>query len=168
MAGVKVTDLTPLATADPTDVMYIVDTSSNTSKQIEVQNLVGGIPDIQSGTWNPTVTNAGSNPTVNVLAGNYSRVGGVVTCSLFLDITMDATENQAAFTLTLPIASDFQIAKNAFGIVSYNGGGVLLSEFVNWGIAADTVLDEITINIEAATIGTSFQYIYVILQYEIL
>jgi hypothetical protein len=40
MAGVKVTDLTTLGTADPTDVMYIVDTSTNTSKQIEVGNVV--------------------------------------------------------------------------------------------------------------------------------
>jgi hypothetical protein len=40
MAGVKVTDLTPLATAASDDVMYIVDTSSNTSKQIEVGNVV--------------------------------------------------------------------------------------------------------------------------------
>jgi hypothetical protein len=40
MAGVKVTDLTPLPTAASDDVMYIVDTSSNTSKQIEVGNVV--------------------------------------------------------------------------------------------------------------------------------
>jgi hypothetical protein len=40
MAGVKVTDLTTLGTAASDDVMYIVDTSSNTSKQIEVGNIV--------------------------------------------------------------------------------------------------------------------------------
>lgn len=40
MAGVKVTDLTPLATAANDDIFYIVDTSSNTSKQIEVGNVV--------------------------------------------------------------------------------------------------------------------------------
>jgi hypothetical protein len=40
MAGVKVTDLTTLGTAASDDVMYIVDTSTNTSKQIEVGNVV--------------------------------------------------------------------------------------------------------------------------------
>lgn len=40
MAGVKVTDLTTLGAADATDVMYIVDTSANQSKQIQVGNVV--------------------------------------------------------------------------------------------------------------------------------
>jgi hypothetical protein len=40
MAGVKVTDLTTLGTAASDDVMYIVDTSTNESKQIEVGNIV--------------------------------------------------------------------------------------------------------------------------------
>jgi hypothetical protein len=40
MAGVKVTDLNTLATAASDDVLYIVDTSTNTSNQIEVGNVV--------------------------------------------------------------------------------------------------------------------------------
>ena len=40
MAGVKVTDLNTLGTAASDDVMYIVDTSTNESKQIEVGNIV--------------------------------------------------------------------------------------------------------------------------------
>jgi hypothetical protein len=40
MAGVKVTDLTSTSTAASDDVFYIVDTSSNTSKQIEVGDVV--------------------------------------------------------------------------------------------------------------------------------
>lgn len=40
MAGVKVTDLTSTSTAASNDVFYIVDTGSNTSKQIEVGNVV--------------------------------------------------------------------------------------------------------------------------------
>lgn len=40
MAGVKVTDLTSTTTAAANDVFYIVDTGSNTSKQIEVGNVV--------------------------------------------------------------------------------------------------------------------------------
>jgi hypothetical protein len=40
MAGVKVTDLTSTSTAAANDVFYIVDTGSNTSKQIEVGDVV--------------------------------------------------------------------------------------------------------------------------------
>ena len=40
MAGVKVTDLTSTTTAAANDVFYIVDTGSNTSKQIEVGDVV--------------------------------------------------------------------------------------------------------------------------------
>ena len=39
MAGIKVTDLPVLAESAPDDVMYIVDTSTNTSKQIEVADI---------------------------------------------------------------------------------------------------------------------------------
>jgi hypothetical protein len=41
MAGVKVTDLPVLATTDPEDVLYIVDTSDNLSKQIAVEDFLG-------------------------------------------------------------------------------------------------------------------------------
>jgi hypothetical protein len=39
MAGIKVTDLPVLAESAPDDVLYIVDTSTNTSKQIEVADI---------------------------------------------------------------------------------------------------------------------------------
>lgn len=41
MAGIKVTDLDVLGAAAADDVLYIVDTSTNTSKQIEVEDFVG-------------------------------------------------------------------------------------------------------------------------------
>jgi len=41
MAGVKVTDLPVLATVAPADVLYIVDTSDNLSKQIAVEDFLG-------------------------------------------------------------------------------------------------------------------------------
>jgi hypothetical protein len=167
MAGVKVTDLPALGTAASDDIMYIVDTSTNTSKQIEVQNLVGGLPDIESGAWNPTATNAGgTNPVIFVLAGNYSRVGTVVTCTLLLDVQMDAAESSAIFTLDLPIASNFTNAKDAFGIVSFNDIGA--GEFQSWGISADVAGNQIEISVNSATNGVAFQFIQAILQYVII
>jgi hypothetical protein len=167
MAGVKVTDLPALGTAASDDIMYIVDTSTNTSKQIEVQNLVGGLPDIESGAWNPTATNAGgTNPIIGVLAGNYSRVGTVVTCTLFLDVQMDGAETVANFTLDLPIASNFANVKDAFGIISYNNIGD--GEFQEWIISADVASNQITMEITSLTNGTNFQFIQAVLQYIII
>jgi hypothetical protein len=135
----------------------IVDTINNISSS-----------NVSSGTWIPTVTNVGTNPIVAVLGGNYSRVNNVVTCSLFLDVTMDALETQASFTLTLPIPSDFQQEKNAFGILSYNGSTVAISELVTWGIAADTAANEVAIDMISASPGNNFQYTYLMFQYVIL
>ena len=167
MAGVKVTDLPPLGTAASDDIMYIVDTSTNQSKKIEVQNLVGGLPDIESGAWNPTATNSGgTNPIVTVLRGNYSRVGSVVTCTLLLDVEMDGAESSAIFTLDLPIASNFTNAKDAFGIVSFNDIGT--GEFQSYGISADVAGNQITMQITSLTNGTPFQFIQAVLQYVII
>jgi hypothetical protein len=167
MAGVKVTDLPALGTAASDDIMYIVDTSTNTSKQIEVQNLVGGLPDIESGAWNPTPTNSGgTNPTISVLRGNYSRVGSVVTCSLFIEVDMDAAESVAQFTLDLPIASNFTNAKDAFGIVSFNDIGN--GEFLGWNIQADVAGSQIEMQVISLSNSASFQFIQAILQYVII
>ena len=166
MAGIKVTDLPVLGAAAPDDVMYIVDTSTNTSKQIAVEDIVGGIPDIESGQWNPTPTNVSGSPTVSVLAGNYSRVGTVVTCSLFLDVTMGVAENICEFRLDLPIASNFAAAKDAFGIIAYNNATD--GELVNWNIKANTATDDISIELESVTDEFNYTYIYAILQYVII
>jgi len=166
MAGIKVTDLPVLGAAAPDDVMYIVDTSTNTSKQIAVEDIVGGIPDIESGSWNPTTTNVSGSPTVSVLAGNYSRVGSVVTCSLFLDVTMGVAESVCEFRLDLPIASNFAAAKDAFGIIAYNKATD--GELVNWNIKANTSTDDISIELESVTDEFNYQYIYAILQYVII
>jgi hypothetical protein len=167
MAGVKVTDLPALGTAAPDDILYIVDTNTDQSKKIEVQNLVGGLPDIESGAWNPTATNAGgTNPIVTIIRGNYSRVGSVVTCSLFFDVDMDAAESFATFTLDLPISSNFANAKDAFGIISYNDLGN--GEFQNWIISADVAGNQIQMGVTSATNQASFQSLQAVLQYVIV
>jgi hypothetical protein len=132
-----------------------------------VQNLVGGLPDIESGAWNPTATNAGgTNPVIGVLAGNYSRVGTVVTCTLFLDVQMDGAESVANFTLDLPIASNFANAKDAFGIISYNSIGD--GEFQGWNISADVAGSQIEMQVISLSNSASFQFIQAILQYVII
>jgi hypothetical protein len=167
MAGIKVTDLPVLGAAASDDVFYIVDTSTNTSKQIEVQDIFGGIPDIESGAWNPTPTNTGgTNPIVTIPRGNYSRVGDVVTCSLFFQVEMDAAESFAEFTLDLPIASNFTNVKDAFGIVSYTEIGD--GEFQSFAIGADVAGNQIQISVGSLSNGITFQYLVAMLQYVII
>jgi hypothetical protein len=71
MAGKKVTELPVLATAASDDVMYIVDTSTNTSKQINLESL-GFITSY----FNVANLNENSNGTLVEIS---NRVGGTIT-----------------------------------------------------------------------------------------
>lgn len=103
MAGVKVTDLPSTASAASTDVMYIVDTTANQSKQIEVGDLL----DFESGTWTPTFSgedNACSNAAL--LKAYYSRIGNIVTCTIYGTVDLDFSINaEGTIQTTFPIAS---------------------------------------------------------------
>jgi hypothetical protein len=164
MAGVKITDLVTITSAASDDLLYIVDVSNTTqspegtSSQIELGNIVS------SGNWTPVVSGETYDEIVTIQGANYSRVGGIVTCSLFIDVNLDAAETQADFQLSLPVASDFTNAKDAFGIVAFNGD---LTEFTAWLISADVATDKIAIAVSSVTTGFVYQSLYVMLQYEI-
>ena len=164
MAGVKITDLGTLTTAVDADLLYIVDVSDTsqspqgTSKQIELGNIVS------SGNWTPVVSGETYSEIVTIQGANYSRVGSIVTCSLFIDVQLDIAETQATFQISLPVASDFTNAKDAFGIVAFNGD---LSEFTAWVISADVATNKISIDVASTTTGWNFQSLYVMLQYEV-
>ena len=165
MAGVKVTDLTTLGTAVPTDIMYIVDVGSNQSKQIEVQNIYSGLPQFESGTFTPTVSNETFSEVVTPLAAYYSRVNDIVNCTYFLEVALDAAETEAEFELSLPVPSNFTNAKDLVGIVAYNSAP---ADLIQWGLSAETVNNTAKINLENANMGTAFQYIYITVQYLVL
>ena len=142
-------------------------TSTDGSVDIDLSNPNAPDLSLPSGSWNPTITNSPStNPTVNVISGNYSRVGTVVTCSLFLDVTMGVAENVCEFRLDLPIASNFAQEKNAFGIISSNGGSS--TELVNWNIKANTSTNDINIELQSVTDEFNYTYIYAVLQYVVI
>ena len=165
MAGVKVTDLTTLGTADPSDIMYIVDATANQSKQIEVQNIYSGLPQFESGTFTPSVSNETFNEIVTPLAAYYSRVNDVVNCTYFLDVALDAAETEAQFELSLPVASNFSNAKDLVGIVAFNAAP---ADLVQWGLQAETVNNTAKVNLENVNMGNGFQYIYITVQYLVL
>jgi hypothetical protein len=164
MAGVKITDLVAITEAASNDLLYIVDVSNTTqspqgtSSQIELGNLVS------SGNWTPVVSGETYSEVVSIQRANYSRVGSIVTCSLFIDLQLDAAETQATFQISLPVASDFTNAKDAFGIVAYNGD---LSEFIAWVISADTATNKIVIDVQSVSTAYLYQSLYVMLQYEV-
>ena len=114
MAGVKVTDLTSTSTAAVDDIMYIVDTSSNTSKQIEVQDIYSGMPQFASGAFTPVPSNE-INCSVTFDGGIYSRVGDIVTMSFAFNIQLDGGVNTGNFNFSLPIATTFSSRYQAFG-----------------------------------------------------
>ena len=107
MAGVKVTDLTSTSTAASTDVFYIVDTGSNTSKQIEVGDIYSGMPQFASGAFTPVVSNETNNSTITIEGGLYSRVGDIVTVTINLIVILDTGETTTGFNLSLPISTTF-------------------------------------------------------------
>ena len=165
MAGVKVTDLTTLGTAVPTDIMYIVDVGSNQSKQIEVQNIYSGLPQFDSGTFTPTVSNETFSEIVSPLAAYYSRVNDIVNCTYFLDVALDAAETEADFELSLPVPSNFTNVKDLVGIVAFNAAP---ADLIQWGLQAETVNNTAKVNLENANMGAGLQYIYITVQYLVL
>ena len=142
-------------------------TSTDGSVDIDLSNPNAPDLSLPSGQWNPTPTNiGGTNPTVSIQGGNYSRVGAVVTCSLFFDVDMEVGENTAQFELDLPIESDFTNAKNAFGIIAYSGVGN--GELSGWVIYSNTTNNKIVISVSSLTNTNSFQSLYAVLQYVVI
>jgi hypothetical protein len=162
MAGVKVTDLTALPTADPADVMYIVDSSTNTSKQIEVQNLYDGMPQFESGVFTPVESNVSNGATITIEAGTYSRVGDVVTMAFRMNVQMDTAQNSTDFNISMPVASDFSTRYQANGVINAD------SEYEQALIESDATNNLIEIIISSVTAGSPIQNVGVILQYQII
>jgi hypothetical protein len=167
MAGVKVTDLTALPTADPTDVMYIVDTSSNTSKHIEVQDIYSGLPQFDSGTYSATVANeTGGTVDSTQYEGIYSRVGNVVTFTIPIDITMDVASTNITFNLSIPIASAFTGQKQAYGVCTGNDEVATFEVRSDDGTLGNA--GEIYINLVTNTAGIVLGYFTINIQYVII
>lgn len=165
MAGVKVTDLTPTSTAAIDDVMYIVDTSSNTSKQIEVQNIYSGMPQFESGSYTPTVSNETYSEVVTPYTSFYTKVGNVVNVSIRLDVQLDAAQTDAAFELSLPVATTFSGPRQVNGSITFDTN---ISNVTALGLNSIPSGSTIQINITSNTAGDLFSYVFVTAQYLVI
>jgi hypothetical protein len=167
MAGVKVTDLTSTSTAAATDVFYIVDTGANQSKQIEVQNIYSGLPQFESGTFTPVVSNESNIINVVVDGGLYSRVGDIVTMSFRLSFELDAAANNGTFNFSLPIATTFTNRYQLMGIAKFNNSTA--SDNTNYVVEADNSFVTLGIaSISSSAAADTFQDCEIMVQYQIL
>ena len=146
MAGIKVTDLPVLGAAASDDVFYIVDTSTNTSKQIEVGDI------LSSADYTPTVS-AETDCTASVLRSLYSRVGNVVTISYYFNIQLDVGLSTGSFNVSIPVASNFSNVRDAFGVITPITDPY--SDLILAVTSADTAANQISITVEIATAGNA-------------
>jgi hypothetical protein len=167
MAGVKVTDLTTLGSASPTDIMYIVDAAADQSKKIEVQNIYDGMPQFASGTFTPVVSNEQDILNVVVDGGLYSRIGDIVNMSFRLSFELDAADTDGNFNFSLPIATTFTTRYQLMGIAKFNNS--LASDNTNYVIEADNSNPTLGIvSIISSLAADSFIDCEIMVQYQIL
>ena len=167
MAGVKITDLTPLGTAASDDLLYIVDVSDftespeGTSKQIEVGNM------FSSGTFECTPSGEINDIEVIPVAANYIKVGNIVSCSIQLTINLATGENTGTFELSLPVASNFTNTKQLFGLMQWSWVGTL-AEITTLSFGADVTNNTCKVSIGTATDEIGMSYCVIQFQYEVI
>jgi hypothetical protein len=146
--------------------MYIVDTSTNTSKQIAVEDMFVGFPDLGGGDFTSSVVISNETDcTASCLRALFSRVNNIVTCTYYLDFGLDPTFTIGTFNVSLPVATNFTNARDAFGVVTPITDPY--SELVSVITNADTSLNELSFQIELLTASGSSTFV-AILQYIIL
>jgi hypothetical protein len=157
MAGVKITDLTTLATAASDDLLYIVDVSDTsqspqgTSKQIELGNLAANasaaFAPTLSGLTDAIISTGGPD-------GMYSKNGNVVTLTFIFNIELDFT---IALTGTLNFTLPFAIG-SGYG---YGVGVVDTEENINVTISGNTL----KVNTDNSSLVLGLTPVYCTMQY---
>ena len=165
MAGVKVTDLTTLGTADATDILYIVDTTANQSKQIQVQNIYDGLPQFESGIYTPTISGE-NNCIVAPIRAHYCRVNNIVTATINFDFELTGGNTSGSFNISPPVGSAFASPRDAFGVLTPMDIDVARLEA--YVITADTTFNQISISITSPNIDDVIQSVVVQLQYLVI
>ena len=131
------------------------DNFNATDVAVSVESLLA------SGAWTPEVlaTTYAEVPTVD--SAQYSKVGNVVNCSMFLSLELDPTKTSATFTLSLPFATNID-SKELIGIIAFNGDK---AEFLSWSLAFDAVNGGVGLGVESSTNGYIYNYLHVMFQY---
>jgi hypothetical protein len=112
---------------------------SDGSAQFSGSVSIGGtaaankIDEYEEGTWTPDVTTNNGDPRAGVAVSNaaYRRIGGIVTCSLQLDL--DADESTLGFRFSLPFVS------GAYGCCSIVQASSMNGDTLNGYISGGTM-----------------------------
>ena len=134
MAGIKVTDLPVLGAAETDDVFYIVDTSTNTSKQIEVGDL------FSSGTFTPTISAVTNDAIVSISDCFFAKVGKWGNLSFVLDCQMDAGCSGTSFQITLPFTTD------NISVLTFGNQSLVIDNFLSTATGATASLSPQSLN----------------------
>jgi hypothetical protein len=119
---------------------------------------------LASGAYTPVVlaTTYAEVPTIE--SANYSKVGSVVNCSIYLSLELDPTKTEATFTLSIPFTTNIG-TKELIGIIAFDGDK---AEFLSWGVSYDATNGGVSLRAESATTGYDYQYLHVMFQYLIV
>lgn len=107
---------------------------------------------LESGSFTPVISNE-TDCSVTPLRGIYSRVGNVVTMSLYLSIGLDSAGDIGIFNVDLPVASTFANGRDLYGVASIMTNPV--TNFGQYVINADTVNNKCYIEVASDGISTS-------------
>jgi hypothetical protein len=125
MASKKFTDLPIATSADPADVLAIVDVSTDTSKQITKEDFTKDL--IPQGTYTPTVSNIQFADDVTVTSCWYVDYGSVVSYRIGLDVQLSAGQFFSIFELDLPVPSNFANGRQANAVSNNSQAGECVS-----------------------------------------
>jgi hypothetical protein len=148
-------------TAGPSDLVNIQRPNAGGFTGIDASVPLASM--LASGAYTPVVlaTTYAEVPTIE--SAQYSKVGDVVNCSIFLTLELDPTKTTSTFTLSLPFATNIA-SKDLIGIMAFDGDN---AEFLSWGVAFDSINGGVALSVESATNGYLYNYLHVMFQYQI-
>lgn len=133
------------------------DNFNATDVAVSVESLLA------AGIWTPELlaTTFAEVPTIQ--SAYYSKVGSVVSCSAFLSLELDPAKSSATFTLSLPFPVNSENSKDLIGIMAYNEDQ---AEYLSWLVEYDSLNKGVSLGVQSATNGYTYNYLHVMFQYQ--
>lgn len=163
-APLKLTTGTALTTPEDGAIEYhsshLYFTIGSTRYQLDQQTTASNIA---SGTFSPTFTsqtNLDVTPTATAGTAKYTRVGDIVTVTMYANVDPTASGSYS-FLASLPIASNFTESTDLLGL-----GATASADGHRCEVIADTVGDRALIN--GTSTGTAVQSLYITYTYKIM